>query len=132
MHATFTRIVMAPDGGSRFQDAGESLADGSFAPPAPPLGLGEAVAAETVRFIGAPAGWDSPPHPAPARQWVVMIRGTVESTTSDGEVRQFGPGDAVLLEDTTGEGHRTRVVGDGDWLAMVVVLEPERQDRPCR
>ena len=29
---------------------------------------------------------------------------------------------AVLLEDTTGAGHRTRVVGDEPWLAIVVVL----------
>ena len=76
----------------------------------------------SVRFIGAPAGWDSPPHPAPARQWVVMIQGIVEATTTDGEARRFGPGAAVLLEDTAGVGHRTRVVGDEPWLAIVVVL----------
>jgi hypothetical protein len=52
----------------------------------------------------------------------VMLQGTVEATTSDGETRQFGPGDAALLEDTHGDGHRTRVVGDEPWLAMVVVL----------
>ena len=30
---------------------------------------------------------------------------------ADGEVRRFGPGDIVLLEDLTGPGHTTRVVG---------------------
>ena len=98
------------------------LARGDFAPPAPQLDLSAVAASEGVRFIGAPAGWDSPPHPAPGRQWVVMLRGTVEATTSDGESRRFGPGVAVLVEDTHGAGHRTRVVGDEDWLAMVVVL----------
>jgi hypothetical protein len=119
---SFVRIVARPDGGSRFVDDAVELVDGDFAPPAPPLGLGPVAGTRSVRFIGAPAGWDSPPHPAPARQWVVMVRGTVEATTTDGEVRRFGPGGAVLLEDTTGVGHRTRVLGNEPWLAMVVVL----------
>jgi quercetin dioxygenase-like cupin family protein len=122
MHAPFVRIVATPDGGSRFIDDATPLADGEFAPPAPPLGLGAVVGAATTRFIGAPAGWDSPPHPAPARQWVVMVRGSVVATTSDGEARTFRAGDAVLLDDTRGVGHSTRVVGDEPWVAMVVVL----------
>lgn len=122
MHAPFVRIVATPDGGSRFVDDATALADGDFAPPAPPLGLSPASGAAATRFIGAPAGWDSPPHPAPARQWVVMVTGSVEATTSDGEARTFGPGVAVLVEDTTGAGHRTRVMGDEPWVALVVVL----------
>jgi len=122
MDAHFVRIVATPEGGSRFLDDATPLSDGDFAPPAPPLGLGPDSGAVATRFIGAPAGWDSPPHPAPARQWVVMVRGSVESVTSDGEARTFGPGAAVLVEDTTGTGHSTRVVGDEAWLAIVVVL----------
>jgi hypothetical protein len=119
---SFVRIIATSGGGSRFVDDAAGLVDGDFAPPAPPLGLGPVDGARSVRFIGAPAGWDSPPHPAPARQWVVMVQGTVEATTTDGEVRRFGPGGAVLLEDTNGVGHRTRVLGNEPWLAMVVVL----------
>jgi quercetin dioxygenase-like cupin family protein len=122
MLVPFVRIVATPEGGSRFADDAAPLSDGDFAPPAPPLGLGDVAGAATTRFIGAPAGWDSPAHPAPARQWVVMVRGHVEATTTDGKARIFGPGAAVLLEDTTGTGHRTRVVGDEPWLALVVVL----------
>jgi hypothetical protein len=122
MHAHFVRIVATPEGGSRFVDDATPLEDGDFAPPAPPLGRGPVTGATATRFIGAPPGWDSPPHPAPARQWVVMVRGTVEARTSDGEARTFGPGVVVLLEDTTGAGHNTRVTGDEPWVAMVVVL----------
>ncbi|MEI7744871.1 MAG: cupin domain-containing protein, partial [Chloroflexota bacterium] len=93
-----------------------------FAPPAPPLGVAAASPAESVSCIGAPPGWDSPPHPAPRRQWVVMLRGAVEATTSNGEARVFGPGVAVLVEDTSGRGHRTRVVSEEPWEALVVVL----------
>jgi hypothetical protein len=118
----YVRIVFDEAGETHFADDSAGLVDGDFAPPAPLLGLSSAVGAEHVRFIGAAPGWDSPLHPAPRRQWVLMVRGIVEATTSDGETRRFGPGDAVLLEDTDGAGHRTRVIGDDPWLAMVVVL----------
>jgi hypothetical protein len=92
-----------------------------FAPPAPPLGVPEPGFATATRFIGAPAGWDSPPHPAPALQWVIILRGTVEVRTTDGEVRWFGPGTALHLEDTRGPGHATRVLPGDDWVAFFVV-----------
>lgn len=126
MIVRWTRIVATPEGGSAFDDGQVALANGDFAPPAPPLGLSPIAAATATRFIGAPAGWDSPAHPAPARQWVVMLRGRVEATTSDGDARVFAPGEAVLVEDLTGAGHRTRVVSEEPWLAIVTELAPER------
>jgi hypothetical protein len=122
MRVPYVRIVTDDAGETHFEDAATDLVPGEFAPPAPPLGLSDTVPSEGVLFIGAPVGWDSPPHPAPRRQWVVMVRGTVETTTSDGETRAFGPGAAVLVEDTHGKGHRTRVAGAEPWLAIVVVL----------
>jgi len=122
MRVPYVRIVSDEAGRTRFVDSGADLAPGDFAPPAPPLDLSAVDPTDGVRFIGAAAGWDSPPHPAPRRQWVVTLHGTVEAATGDGESRRFGPGAAVLLEDTHGEGHRTRVIGDEAWLAMVVVL----------
>jgi hypothetical protein len=44
-------------------------------------------------------------------------------TASDGKTRSFGPGDTVLMEDGEGRGHRTRVKGEGDCVAMVVPLD---------
>ena len=118
-----TRIVTDGNGGTAFADGDVTLELGDFAPPAPPMLRSEPVPARAVRFLGATAGWDSPPHPAPARQYIVMLRGTVRSTVSDGETRTFVPGDVVLLGETTGEGHRTFIPGDADWLALVVVLD---------
>ena len=40
-------------------------------------------------------------------QWEVAV------TASDGERRAFKAGDVVLVEDTTGKGHLTRMSGDG-------------------
>ena len=122
MDVTWTRIISTDSGGSAFAEGGVMLELAEFAPPAPPLNLSPLMGAQSVRFILVAPGWDSPPHPAPARQWVVMLSGAAESTTSDGETRRFSPGDAVLVEDVTGVGHRTRCVSDVPWLAMVVTL----------
>lgn len=121
MHSSIVRIIADTSGGSRFADAIDSFVPAEFAPPAPPLGVSEPSPATATRFIGAPAGWDSPPHPAPSLQWVIILRGTVEVRTTDGAVRRFGPGTAVHLEDTTGPGHATRVLPGEDWVAFVVV-----------
>src|SRR5207248_9377721 len=49
---------------------------------------------------------------APRRQFVAAFTGTAELTASDGEARRFGPGARFSVEDLTGEGHRTRAVGN--------------------
>jgi len=123
MRTTHMRIYADDDGETHFDDVAVELDMVDFAPPAPPMGLSGARAASDVRFLGAPAGWDSAPHPTPRRQYVVILSGTCEAETSDGDVRRFTPGEVVLLEDTRGKGHRTRIVGGEDWLAAVVSIE---------
>jgi quercetin dioxygenase-like cupin family protein len=61
-------------------------------------------------------------HPAPRRQWVIIVAGELEIGLGDGTSRRFGPGDARLVEDTTGRGHTTRTLGDGPCFTMVVPL----------
>jgi quercetin dioxygenase-like cupin family protein len=59
-------------------------------------------------------------HNAPRAWYLIVLQGTSEVTASDGQVRQFGPGSVVLLDDTTGKGHRTRAVGTIDHIAAVI------------
>ena len=42
----------------------------------------------------------------------------------DGTTRRFGPGDARLVEDTTGQGHTTRVVSDEPVVMGIIPLAP--------
>ncbi|MCX6385293.1 MAG: hypothetical protein NTV40_01430 [Solirubrobacterales bacterium] len=65
-----------------------------------------------MRFRRAVVEYPDEPHVAPARQFLVALAGLTEMEVSDGEVRQFGPGTVVLVEDVTGKGHTTRRVGD--------------------
>ena len=41
----------------------------------------------------------------------------------DGTIQRVGPGDVLLAEDLTGQGHTTRVIGTEQRLSIVVPLE---------
>jgi quercetin dioxygenase-like cupin family protein len=61
-------------------------------------------------------------HNAPRAWFLIVLQGKSEVTASDGQVRQFGPGAVVLLDDTTGKGHQTRAVGKVDHVAAVIPI----------
>src|SRR5512136_795828 len=90
------------------------------APPAAPFYVSEDNPASKYRFYSFEPGWIGELHPAPTRQFLALMSGAVEVETTDGTVRRFGPGDLVLLEDTSGRGHVTRNIGDGYAMFLVV------------
>jgi hypothetical protein len=118
----YTRYYADETGASRTEDIEVELLPRDFAPPAPPLHLSSLVPATGFAFARFPAGWVGDWRPTPRRQIFVFLAGELEGETSDGERRRYGPGTAALLEDTTGTGHRARVVGNADVLAAVVQL----------
>lgn len=79
-------------------------------------------AAAHIVFNQLPTGTFIDWHPAPRRQYVIILSGQLEIGLGDGTVRRFGPGDARLVEDTTGRGHTTRVVGIDPVLTAVIPL----------
>lgn len=92
----------------------------NFAPPAPPIGVSPLQPASTCAFLSVPAGYCGDWHPSPARQWLVFISGRMEFESSDGSRFAAGPGVVVLLEDTTGVGHRS-TVGTEEPATMIAV-----------
>ena len=64
-------------------------------------------------------------HNAPKPWYLIVVQGMSEVTASDGEVRRFGPGSIIFMDDATGKGHRTRAVGHIDHIAAVIpVADP--------
>lgn len=118
----YTRLYADSEGESHFEDVDVAMEETIFAPPAPPLKLSEVLSSSRFSFVSAPPGWSGDWHPAPKRQFMLYLQGEVEAETSDGEVRRFGPGSVTLVEDTSGSGHRSRVVGDRDVILAVVQL----------
>jgi len=118
----YTRVYADSNGTSHFEDRDIELAEVDFAPPAPPLFLSSFRQASQFAFCLFPAGWLGDWHPTPHHQFFFFLSGEIEAEVSDGEMRRFNPGSVVRLEDTGGKGHVTRVIGDGDVLAVVVQL----------
>lgn len=116
----YTRIFADSDGTSHFEDRDIDLEEIDFVPPAPSLFLSAFQQASQFAFCRIPAGWFGDWHPTPHHQFFFFLSGELEAEVSDGEVRRFGPGSVVQLEDTGGKGHVTRVIGDEDVLAAVV------------
>ena len=59
-------------------------------------------------------------HRAPRRMYLIAVQGMSEVTAGDGQVRRFGLGSIVLMDDLTGKGHITRAVGDVDPIALTI------------
>ena len=118
----YTRIYADADGESHFEDLELALTSTNFVPPAPPVDISTPVQAATVAFVRLPPGWVDVTHPVPRRQFITMLAGALDVTTSDRETRHFQVGDVMLVEDTIGKGHFGRVTGAGDVLLQIVAL----------
>ena len=79
-------------------------------------------AASGIVFRVAPPGYVLDWHCAPRRQYSISLSGTAEIQVGDGTIARVGPGDVVLAEDLTGQGHVTRVVGAEPRLYAIVPL----------
>ena len=78
--------------------------------------------ADHIVFRTDPVGSFFDWHPAPRRQFVIILSGQLEIGFSDGTTKIFSAGDARLVEDTTGKGHTTAVFGDQDVVVATIPL----------
>jgi len=119
-----TRLYATEDGESHFTDDQMEFSLTDYTPDAPPLGLSETSPATEIRFMKAPAGWTSDWHAASARNLFVVLSGEWEVSASDEETRRFELGSVLIVEDTSGKGHTSRVVSEVDSVAVLVQLNP--------
>ncbi len=84
--------------------------------------LTSSLAASSIAFREWPPGHFIDWHPAPRRQFVISLTGQNEIGLGDGTKKRYQPGDARLVEDTSGQGHTTRVIGDEPCLHAVIPL----------
>ena len=76
----------------------------------------------TITFREDPVGRFMDWHPAPRRQFVIIVSGQLEIGLGDGSKHVFGPGDARLVEDITGQGHTTGVYGNEPCVTATIPL----------
>ena len=98
-----TRVFADENGESYFEDITIPLKENGE------IGfLSELIPATGVIFREVLPTYDYDFHNAPHRQYTVLLDGRIEIETSLGEKREFGGGEILLMEDTTGKGHKTR------------------------
>jgi quercetin dioxygenase-like cupin family protein len=113
------RIWTGEDGNSCFEEGAIDLAGGARGDL-----LSGKTGAASISFQETAPGGDFAWHDAPIRQFVITLSGTLEFQTRDGEHFTIHPGDILLAEDTTGSGHRWRLVDEEPWRRVYVVLAP--------
>jgi quercetin dioxygenase-like cupin family protein len=94
------------------------------------LPLGKQQRARVVHFEESPPHATLDWHTAPCLQYVVTLTGTLEFTTRDGETFVLSPGDVLLADDTTGTGHRWRLIDDDPWRRLYVELDSQDASIP--
>lgn len=122
---TFVRVFSDESGESHFAEDQIDFDLADYAPPAAPISISDVKSADGVVFLSSPPGWRGDFHPAPRRQFIIMLAGELEVEVSDGETRRFGPGAVILVEDTAGRGHVSRVVGGTrTYVVAVPITDP--------
>ena len=61
-------------------------------------------------------------HRAPRRQYVITLTGHAELEVAGGKKIAIGPGHVDLVEDVTGKGHITKVIGTDDRITLQLPL----------
>ena len=111
------RIHTGPDGKSHFEE---------IEPRWEPLGdkseRAELIPGSGILMRRFEPARSNPWHHAPGRYAVFTLSGAVDIEIGDGTVRRLGPGDILIAEDRTGQGHVTREVGPEPRVSIFVPL----------
>jgi hypothetical protein len=100
---TVTRVFSDANGDSHFETREIPLQEAGA------IGLlSDALPVKNLIFREVVPSYDYDFHTAPQRQYIILLDGEIEIETSLGEKRTFGAGEILLVEDTTGKGHKTR------------------------
>jgi hypothetical protein len=111
----FVRVYTAEDGASHFEFI-DALRSEEWS-------KGSAASRCAIREMAAGTLMDW--HPAPRRQLVIHLGGELEIVLRDGTAHTFGPGSIRLMDDLSGSGHLTRVLGAEPVLQAIIHL-PDR------
>ena len=86
----YVKVVTTEDGGSRFVDIDVEQTEAPFAENVPPLLVSQPLPVQGVVFVTTPDDLrETEPHPAPRRQFVIVLDGEFEIETTDGDRRIF-------------------------------------------
>ena len=112
------RIYTGDDGKSHFEDI-----EADYVNEGPGGRTSALEKASGIVFRETGGDYDYDFHNAPRRQYVINLSGSVEIEVGDGTKRVLGPGDILLAEDTTGQGHISRAIDGQPRRSIFVTLD---------
>jgi hypothetical protein len=110
------RLFAGPDGQTHSEEVELKFAPGH------PTEISKLLAVSSGELHRTPGGNVEDWHRAPRRQYVITLSGHGELEVAGGKKISVGPGSIDLVEDTTGKGHITRVVGAEDRVTLQLPL----------
>lgn len=118
-----TRIYTGPDGQSHSEEIELKITNGNNS---------DMIKATGVQFRRQSPGYFSDWHVGPRRQFIITLSGRGEIEVAGGKKVALEPGRIELIEDTTGKGHTTRVVGTEDRVSIAIPLADPTLGAPLR
>jgi quercetin dioxygenase-like cupin family protein len=118
-------LTTAEDGGSRFVDMQIRVRDAVTDPWGNTVRRSENFPATGWSIMEMPAGLKMDWHASAQPSFIIVLSGTIQSETTDGETRSWGAGEMFFTDDR-GSGHRTRTV-DGPAKLLFLYPPPEVQ-----
>lgn len=113
------RLWTGEDGNSHFEEGTIHLEPGARGNL-----LSGRIATTTISFRETASGGAFAWHTAPVRQLVIMLSGTLDFETRQGEHFLIRPGDILFAEDTVGSGHSWSLTDAEPWRRAYAVLQP--------
>lgn len=107
------RLYARPDGVSSLELLKVDLSNGRSTP----------FASDRAQFAALAPHYETGWHNVPERTLVLTVAGSGEMETGDGQKIELKPGTIVLIEDTTGAGHRSGNGPDGRTTLLVPLAE---------
>ena len=118
---SYVRLYETRDGESHFETCEVAMPPTELDGGNAQMGMSAPVAVGQLTFFHLPRGWAQEWHRAPRRQFVLVRHGVMHIEASDGSTRLIRAGEALLVEDIAGKGHRT-TVPEGECTGVVVTL----------
>jgi quercetin dioxygenase-like cupin family protein len=111
-----TRIFTGPDNQTHAEQVELKFTPGN------PIDVSKMMPVAAAELHRTPGGNVEDWHRAPRRQYVITLSGHGEIEVAGGKKISLGPGSINLVEDTTGKGHITKVVGTEERLTLQLPL----------
>jgi hypothetical protein len=83
----------------------------------------QTITAKSIHFEESPPGSSLDWHTAPTMQYVITLAGVLEFVTRGGETFTLNPGEILIALDTSGSGHKWRLVNDQLWQRAYVAFD---------